>query len=511
MYKVLLVDDEEMVTEGLSRFVKWEEAGFAVSGTATSVARALTFLEREQVDLVITDIQMPVQSGLELIRILKSQYPSIKSIILSGHSDFSYAQQAVRLGALDYLTKPINFSAMGELLEQVRCTLDCWCREKHNTAQAQSLLTQTLILNFATGYPYDPRKAAVCLNADCTIQVARIMPHGDGPLPQDLAARLGQAFPESRAVNYGTGELLVVSERPFSIEALSSILKDSQGKVPLCAGVSEIQPGYSGLRQATLQAGKALRYQSARGCAGVILFSQVRKVFASSEEGQGRRIERLIEMLAIPSQRPLLTSAVTEEIFSIAGQPHLSLEGAQRFCIEFLIELDAPIQSFSLPDYPAHDALSGAIIEILGSKTAEELSDVVCQYLQQLLNRLAKLDDALYTGELIDKVTRYIQEHFAEELSLGVLAEVFFFSPVYLSRLFKKKTGTNFVEYLTHVRIKKAQEYLANPDFKIYHIAEMVGYENPRYFGRLFKNAIGCTPQEYRVTVMAERAAETGT
>ncbi len=152
MYKVLLVDDEEMVTQGLSRFVKWEQAGFMVAGTATSVAGALDLLEKEPVDLVITDVQMPGQNGLDLIEIMNERYPQIKTIILSGYSEFSYAQKAIRLGALDYLTKPINFSAMMDLLQQVKKKLDEEKRQSGQDDQMRELLSNTMILNIANDW-----------------------------------------------------------------------------------------------------------------------------------------------------------------------------------------------------------------------------------------------------------------------------------------------------------------------------------------------------------------------
>lgn len=158
MYKVLLVDDEERVTQGMARFVPWEETGFSVVGCATSVARALVFVEKEPVDLVITDIQMPVQSGLDLIRLMKPTYPQTKYVILSAYSEFSYAQEALRLGAFDYLTKPINFGQMKTLLLKLREQLDAE-RRRGEGNDTRELFARTLVMNFANGYPYDVRRA----------------------------------------------------------------------------------------------------------------------------------------------------------------------------------------------------------------------------------------------------------------------------------------------------------------------------------------------------------------
>ena len=107
-YQVLIVDDEEIVCRGLSQFVKWAEHGFEVAGTAHSADDALTLAEKLPVDVVFMDIRMPGKNGLELLKILRQEMPAVKCVILSGFSDFSYAQEALRYGASDYLTKPVN-------------------------------------------------------------------------------------------------------------------------------------------------------------------------------------------------------------------------------------------------------------------------------------------------------------------------------------------------------------------------------------------------------------------
>ena len=107
-YQVLIVDDEEIVCRGLSQFVKWSEHGFEVAGIAHSADDALMLVEKLSIHVVFMDIRMPGKSGLELLKILRLEAPAVKCIILSGFADFSYAQEAMRYGALDYLTKPVN-------------------------------------------------------------------------------------------------------------------------------------------------------------------------------------------------------------------------------------------------------------------------------------------------------------------------------------------------------------------------------------------------------------------
>ena len=511
LYSVLLVDDEEMVTQGLSRFVPWAEAGYEVAGTATSVARALTFLESHPVDLVITDIQMPVQNGIDLIRILKEQYPQIKTIILSGYTEFSYAQQALRLGALDYLTKPVNFGAMKQLLEKVRGILDEESKHTNEGGSVQEMLAQTLIMNFVNGYPYDEERAAACLDVTAPIVVVRMIAKGKSVLPTQMLAAFQEKFSPCRIVSPSAHEFLAVLERPIVMSDLhntmTAFIEQHAAIGELCAGVSEEQAGYKQLRLAARQAAKAMHYQNARSVSGVTFYDQVKDIFLSTGErnpNEESNIRDLVEMLSVAEKRPQLCAQFTSTLYAIGSQQDHGLILAKRFCTELLVEIDASLQNLALPDYPRHVLLSETLIEVLAAGSLAGINGCMTQYLQQLLERLKQVDEARMAGELIDRVKAYIGEHFAENLTLSVLAEIFYVSPVYLSRLFKKKTGTNFVEYLTALRIEKAKEFLNDPNLKVYHVAEMVGYENPRYFARLFKEATGMVPQEYRNTLGLE-------
>lgn len=501
MYKVLLVDDEERVTQGMARFVPWEETGFSVAGCATSVARALVFVEKEPVDLVITDIQMPVQSGLDLIRLMKPAYPQTKYVILSAYSEFSYAQEALRLGAFDYLTKPINFGQMKTLLLKLREQLDAERRRGEGT-DTRELFARTLVMNFANGYPYDVRRAETCLDTSCPIAVLRLgalHPRREEP-PAELLRTLGETFAPCRVFCLSAQELMVVAESPGEELALRTeeMLRGFAAQVSVCAGISEVQAGYQGMREAFLQAGRALHYQAARGSAGVMCYGQVSRIFTGSEARQEEALHELVQRFSQAESRSGLPDALAQALRAQEEQPGFTLVRAQQFCTALVIELDAPIQAFALPNYPRQARLNEVMLNIWGSADLPELTAHLRDYLQEILKRLSDTDETAYAGELVDQIKAYIQAHYAEELTLNVLSERFYVSPVYLSRLFKKKTGINFVEYLTHIRMEKAREYLTGTRHKVYHIAEMIGYENPRYFARLFKEETGCTPQEYR-------------
>lgn len=502
MYKVLLVDDEERMTQGLRRFGPWEETGFAVAGTATSVARALVFLESEPVDLLITDIQMPVQSGLDLIRLAREQCPKTKFVILTAYSEFAYAQEALRLGALDYLTKPVNLAQMKALLLNVRAKLDEE-RQREDMDEVQEMLARTLVMNFANGYPYDAQKACACLDTRCALAVVR-MTAREAKAADEAAGALRAAFVPCRLFRVSAQEILAVIETPEAPQEaelagrVGQLLREGEERIPVCAGVALAREGYREMRSAFLRAGKAMNYQSARGVTGVTSYEQISRIVVGGARQQTQQLLALTQMLVVPEKREQLLPALRGALRRMAEGRGFSLAQAQRFCTTLIMEMDVPMQALSLPDYPRHAHLSAVLLDIWSSADLAELEEQMTAYLGDILRRIEQTNENALAGELINRIQSYIQEHYAENLTLGVLSERFYVSPSYLSRLFKKKTGTNFIDYLTLLRIGKAKEYLTRTSRKIYHISEMIGYENPRYFAKLFKEETGLTPQEYR-------------
>lgn len=501
MYKILLVDDEDIVLEGLARFVDWEKAGFRVVGAVTSVAHAVGVLEKETIDLVITDIQMPIQSGLELIELLDNDFPQVKSIILSSYHDFSYAQQAIRLGAIDYLTKPINFKELDKLLDKVRQILDQ--EQIYNASTFDKIMQQTTIMNLVNGSDYEPQKVEACLDTSIPITVLRVLYKSisNNLANNKLSHLLEERYPSCKIITLREHELLIVIESRVTSDKLYSefvdLLEPLLATMKIAIGVSQQYSSYRDIYYAALEAGKAARYQNARNASGIMSYSSIKDIYIETDNNYQNYIQSLLQLIVTPEKDSQLISTFQFILSLIQQQEPHPLLSVQKFCTELVLEMDIPLQAYSFSETQRHRNISDVLLHIVGSRNVDEVKEYVIDYFNKIL-KTTSLEESNSSGELISQIENYIQLHYSEHLTLDTLSKFFYISPVYLSRLFKNKVGINFIDYLTNLRIEKAKLLFNDKNLKVYQISEMVGYNNPRYFSKVFKEMTNYTPQEYR-------------
>lgn len=164
MLKLLIVDDQKPVREGLKASVDWNGLGYQVVGDVESAKLALEIIESECVDVILTDIVMPEVNGLGLIKEIKKINPSIKAVILSGYNEFQYAKEAVRLGAYDYLTKPVVFSELKRIFTEIKRTLELEDKEREKIAYISESARERFLNNLSKGY---------FTNSDRKVQIRR--------------------------------------------------------------------------------------------------------------------------------------------------------------------------------------------------------------------------------------------------------------------------------------------------------------------------------------------------
>ncbi|MBY9080633.1 response regulator [Paenibacillus sp. HN-1] len=491
MLSILIVDDEVFIRDGLSRIIG-RESGFRVAGSCSNGREALEFIGTEPVDVVLTDIRMPEIDGLALIRELRTEHPEIRCIIMSGFTEFSYAQEAIRYAAVDYLLKPIDKEQLLELLHRLDSEKSqAGAKEKQMRARLldsclhSDVFTEVLPPDFALPAPYfvvyvqkGDSSGTLKEGADnwrTTDETADCLPLGDRQLVwiayfdrEPGAAEIRSACSPLLSVSYGRA-VHVGASRPG-------------------AGVSEL---------------KAVFSEAEKACE-LGIYSDAPVFFAwqgdlpSREEPGHRRAGGDWDALREDLQM-LHISQIGEWVHQ-----EFDLLKSRRAGMEDILQVCRSVLDTAATEFQELDSLLGRErVEQLERSLASAMSigEIERQFrsvLEGTLEEIRKLRQEM-GGNAVEHIKRWISANYSQHAELGTLAGMVYLTPSYLSKLFKQETGLTLTEYITEIRIRKAKQMLrSSPGMKVHKIGAEVGYPDPAYFNKLFKRMVGVTPNEYK-------------
>jgi two-component system response regulator YesN len=453
MYSVLIVDDEELVVERLKYGINWNEVGFMVCGWAYDGREAMKKIHELSPDVVVTDIRMPIMDGLQLVKQMEQNVPTIRKILLSGYAEFEYAREAMKYGVDGYCLKPVSEEEFRLVLEKVAKKLD-------NRTWQQVYMFENVVGERGSLQQLLTKSGLKCGKPMRVLFGPNVI-HSPFPKPH-YTMTCGKNL-----------RMWIFNEKqlPSIIEVLEeiSISKD------VLFGLSSQTYCQNGLQKAMAEA-RIASYQW----------------FIAKKQGiqpyPDATIRELVTLLSYLEDK--LCSSCNEEISKAFSHFHTVIKNG-RYHIRHVV------YAFNY------------IIETLDK---ERKYDINIQYEEELLEYFRGLEDMvnffiqlshnntkLKDGEIrIENIVEYICMHFMEHISLGSVAEKFFINPDYLCRLFRQETGVNFTNYLTNLRIRYACELLKNSELPIHLIAEQCGFQSYFYFARVFKQQMGVTPTQYR-------------
>lgn len=536
MFQVLIVDDEPAVLEGLAYTMPWGELEVEQVHQASSAAEALTLLNRHHVDIVITDIRMPGMSGLELIQEIRRRWSGVRCIILSGHGEFDYAREAIRMETTDYLLKPIEADELAETVRSVQDKLRAkWeqvgayretvhaLREHMPLLQSKALgdLLQgrlpgreriaqrlgMLGLPFRCGepvalllirledefYSYGTSGLHLLEYAVCNITEEIFGKHFAAWCHMDSLGYLIFAIQEREA----SGAALPEAERQRLIERLAAQLQ--QSVLTYLKGAISIMIS----RWGTFPEEAHLIYESALTSFHKRIGSSTGLFYSMGSEPDEEETEALGELYRLPTLLNLLETGSWEtaetKLDAVFQDLRRHFPDSREHAKETLYSIAATFSHFAhkngkrLSDLlPAADAVpEGEAVRSIAQ--LEEWSLRALELLRHSANN--RLSDS--RRSVLANVQSYIRNHLAGDVSLQTIADRVHFHPVYLSKLYKQETGETLSDYINRARMEKALYLLKESGHKIYEIADLVGYENT-YFIKLFKKQFGMTPQEFR-------------
>jgi two-component system response regulator YesN len=532
MYRVLLVDDELEIRNGLKLKINWAALQFVIAGEAQDGREALALLAQESYDLILTDIRMPIMSGLELLKQCAEYYPQSKVIVLSGHDDFHYVKAALQCGAKDYLLKPVVRSELTQILDKLREELDIQKQElsekssvQHQLQQSNYTLQEQLLLEWISNGDEDRdltlRSETERLGMDKVLNDSSVLrfisvefrlPEGRLGDQQEKYGLFRMAFqlvcrettqdPLCNNTVYAFYHRSYPQMMNFMISTQSDVENDriTQSfsrlieahihrylRVESVIGIGEQVQGVKGIRKGFLSALLAWSQSQSGAVSQIISSDSSADTFAELFPEVEKRL-----LLALDNGDIQLFSRTLETVVQAGRYP---LQGVASFVLRVILLLDQTARKYNLDIPETQDWMFSEMVWKLHTESSAilYLSRIATQVIEGI-----KLTCISGGVEVVNAIRKHIDDSYMNELSLSMLADRFHINSTYLSELFKKQNGTTFSDYVTQVRIQHAIELLRDPHMRLSDIAELVGFANASYLSSVFKKQFGISPNEYR-------------
>lgn len=539
MFRLLIVDDEEYITDGMYEVINGLDEPELDVCKAYSASEALEWLGRTRIDIVLTDIRMPDIDGLELFERIKANWPRCRTIFLTGYPEFEYVYQAIQSPGVSYLLKTEGYDKLiakivetvRELEESLRIT-DLQQRSQELEQQLESHLHADYLRDLLAGkvpltnldFDFEEMRLQLDPNKSVLMTICQIL---------DTDSELLHAARKETlsAVHYLTNSFLSEHFRSVcatdwrgnlvwfiqplrsdgdcpnmepieigrfvqgSLELIQKACTESLG-LSVAFAINDSMKPWEEIVECYERLQQLLWLRIGDGVSMIVMDH------SSGEEGDPRplsqdrtpiqKVELLIGYLE-SGRRPQFEALLEEweqELLAVDADGMQALESYYAITLALLSHINRwrpaniKVEFGRLIRFDDHASRSDAMAYV--KETARML----------FIDR--HTEERRRAQDIIERVQLYIEEHLSDDLSLVRLSELVHFNPAYLSRLFKQECGVNLSTYIEEIRLRKAKDLLGRGENKIHEVGALVGYETAHSFTRFFKKTVGVTPQEFR-------------
>lgn len=533
MLKVFLVEDEAVIREGIKKRIPWEQYGFSLVGLATDGEMALPLIRKEKPDLLITDIKMPFMDGLSLSKIVREEFPQMKIVIISGHDDFEYARQAIRVGVDQYLLKPITRSNLRNILLEMKEKIEQGKNQKDFQIQFQNEMHE--YEQFSRRYFFEmlfegekslteiykeAKELSIDIMAPCyNLIFLYIQEKGSNVSESDVDVFIRI---QEEILHYFLRRPQYILFR-WNVNSFGILVKADSEEI-----ADRTERGVEHIKRLCNEREEILDWHLAFGPPVERLsllsdcYQEVSRLFAYrfiKPEIHVLSGETLKDYINIKDNEyytnikpAIIAPEVMRDFLEKGGKDEI-----HEFVQTTLYAIKEALNSKMFLDYMilnVHFTIISFIESIGGAKEEYEseveknyqdlhiAADEVYDFMVSSLGIAVRIRDKesnYKRGKILTRALSYIDENFSEDsLSLGKLAKEIEVSPNYLSSIFSQNMQKTFIEYVTDKRIEKAKSLLRTTSLTLGDIALEIGYKDSHYFSFVFKKVEGRSPREYR-------------
>lgn len=508
MYNVIIVDDEPVIRFGLQASVNWDE-NLHLIGSFPNGEEALKAMKIQKIDLLITDIKMPVMDGLTLMKKALEQFPAIKVILVSSYNDFEYVREGLKLGAIDYVLKPTlepeefakliqkcvkiiedeqAIESKIQLVDQTKLL-----KERKNLEQAvkRVILEDTKIQNVYKDFEW--LKGPLLIITMTLNHIEKIEEQFGFLYKSMLLDDIQEFFYHTKykgiCFPISENEILFLMHTELTPSLTLDRLKDELERETNL----NFSYGYELINDISLV---KKGFEKSRLACSRRFFCEEETIFHYDSFYKDNNIEikpfKLEEFygLLLPYEKNKLMFFLEERVTEWKKE-YMEPNDIKREACEIMSHLFTKKISLEL--------LLENCEELKKTGTLTQLIEVLFQQIEQY-EYLMKQKQALPHGDhqFMEKAIEFIHENYTEELTLQIVSNHIHISRNYFSILFKQFVGKNFIDYVIELRIKKAKELLQDTSLKVYQVAKQSGFKDVKYFSKMFKKSIGYTPGDYR-------------
>lgn len=518
MYRIVLVDDEQQIRKGLRNLIIWDELGIEIVGEAADGESALDLIQSLNPQLVIADIQMPHMDGLSLLKQARALTNPPKFIMLSGFSQFDYVRTSMRLGASNYLLKPVNSEELKMTLTETVEQLEDEASHKQQFEQSMEILLNNTLNRLLASRIEVRELREKCQLLGITLRcnnlsvgVLRPQFNNEDPALRYIifeSLKICQKILNPHLTAYcvvdATDNIAIIFKNPngsFDHAALYELLNTCSHQIEEKLGIPcQVALGNQAASFRDLPGSYqcALHLLDIKGIwteADLPLNTVVamQQVVSSSFDS-----ERLQTLMSLNQSGEILNMVRTFFDVTLPENQIFDSTTIKYHTIELVTCILQAAQKCYVPQSKLLRLKAASYAAIRNTSSLSSLQNQICNLLEQVCNWMEHVDTSNYSQN-VQFAVRYIHLHYSDiNLCLKTLANTLKINSAYLGRQFNLETGTFFSDYLNNVRIQNARVLLNTTSMKVSEIAEKIGFSNVSYFNTIYKKIAGECPGNTR-------------